>query len=185
MTDYLYSLSLAQQTKGFLLALGMGFALGVLYDLIRIIRISISRGKTAVIICDVLFCIAFCLATFMFCLTVNEGEIRFYLIAGEGLGFSVYYFSLGIVIFSFSERIISGIRSIFSRIFKLIFAPLKWVGGKIGKQVNKFVKKSRKNSQKIKNKSNFLLKVDKLLLYNLFVKKQISVDGKDFESEEE
>ncbi len=185
MTDYLYSLSLAQQTKGFLLALGMGFALGVLYDLIRIVRISISRGKTAVIICDVIFCIAFCLVTFMFCLTVNEGEIRFYLVAGEGFGFSVYYFSLGAVIFGFSERLISGIRSIFGKIFLLVFTPFKKLSGKICKQANKIAKKSRKNSQKIKNKSKFLLKVDKLLLYNLFVKKQISVDGKDFESEEE
>ncbi len=185
MTEYLYSLSLAQQTKGFLLSLGMGFVLGIAYDLIRIIRISISRGKLAVIVCDVIFCIFFCLATFLFCLTVNEGELRLYLMAGEGLGFLVYYFSLGVAIFRFSEKIVLGIRSIFGKFFKLIFAPFKWIGEKIRTRVNKFAQKSRKNSEKIKNKSNFLLKVNKLLLYNLFVKKQISVDGKDFESEEE
>ncbi len=185
MTEYLYSLSLAQQTKGFLLALGMGFLLGVLYDLIRIVRISITRGKAAVVVCDLLFCLALCVVTFLFCLTVNEGEIRGYLVAGEGLGFLVYYFSLGAVVFALSEKIITGIKSIFKRILKAIFTPLGNIAVKLGGKVNKFVKKSRKNRQKIKNKSKFLLKVDKLLLYNLFVKKQISVDGKVIESEED
>lgn len=184
MTDYLYSLSLAQQTKGFLLALGMGFLLGILYDLIRIIRISISRGKAAIIICDMIFCALACLFTFLFCLTVNEGEIRLYLVLGEAAGFLTYYFSLGAVIFSFSEKIIGFIKNFFRSVFGVIFLPFKLVFGKIRKLFNKTLKKSRKNTKKVKNKSKFLLKVNKLLLYNLFVKKRNPVDGKDFESEE-
>ncbi len=184
MTDYLYSLSLAQQTKGFLLALGMGFLLGLLYDLIRIIRISISRGKAALIICDIIFCTFACLFTFLFCLTVNEGEIRLYLVLGEVAGFFTYYFSLGAVIFSCSEKIIVFIKKLFSSLFGVILFPFKWFFGKIRKVFNKLLKKSRKNSKNLKNKSNFLLKVNKLLLYNLFVKKRNPVDGEDFESEE-
>lgn len=184
MTDYLYSLSLAQQTKGFLLALGMGFLLGILYDLIRIIRISISRGKAAVIICDIIFCAVACICTFLFCLTVNEGEIRLYLVLGEVAGFFVYYFSLGAVIFSYSEKIIDFIKGLFKSVFGVILFPFKWIFGKIRKVFNKLLKKSRKNSKKLKNKSNFLLKVNKLLLYNLFVKKHNPVDDRDFESEE-
>lgn len=184
MTDYLYSLSLAQQTKGFLLALGMGFLLGFLYDLIRIIRISISHGKVAVVICDIFFCALACLLTFLFCLTVNEGEIRLYLVLGEAAGFLTYYFSLGAVIFSFSEKIIDFIKKLIRSFFGVIFFPFKWIFEKLRKLFNKTLKKSRKNTQKVKNKSKFLLKVNKLLLYNLFVKKRNPVDGKDFESEE-
>ena len=55
MTDYLYGLSLATQTKNFLLSLGFGFIMGIFYDLFRIIRISISKGKIATVISDILF----------------------------------------------------------------------------------------------------------------------------------
>lgn len=185
MTDYLYSLSLAQQTKGFLFALGMGFLLGILYDLIRIIRISISRGKVAVIVCDIIFCAIACLCTFLFCLTVNEGEIRLYLVLGEVAGFFTYYFSLGAIIFSCSERIIEFIKKIMRSVFGVILFPFKWIFEKFWKVFNKLIKKSRKNTKKLKNKSNFLLKVNKLLLYNLFVKKRNPVDDEEFESEED
>lgn len=184
MTDYLYSLSLARQTKGFLLALGMGFLLGILYDVIRIIRISISRGRVLVVVCDIAFCAIACLCTFLFCLTVNEGEIRLYLVLGEIAGFFTYYFSLGVIVFSCSEKIIHFIRKLLRSIFGVIFFPFKWFFGTIRKSINNLLKKSRKNGKKLKNKSNFLLKVNKLLLYNLFVKKRNLVDGKDFESEE-
>lgn len=184
MTDYLYSLSLAQQTKGFLLALGMGFILGVLYDILRIIRISISRGKVGVIICDVVFCALACFCTFLFCLTVNEGEIRLYLVLGEVAGFFTYYFSLGAIIFACSEKIIDFIKKLFRSVFGVILFPFKWVFRIIRKVINKLLEKSRKNGKKLKNKSNFLLKVNKLLLYNLFVKKRNLVDGEETESEE-
>ena len=110
MTDYLYGLSLATQTKNFLLSLGFGFIMGILYDLFRIVKISISKGKLATIISDILYCIFLCFALFLFCLTVNEGEIRLYLLLGSMAGFFVYYFSLGVIIFSFSEKIIAFIR---------------------------------------------------------------------------
>ena len=177
MTDYLYSFSLAGQTKSFLLSLGMGFLLGVIYDFIRIIRISISQKKVGVILSDLFFCIIACLGTFLFCLTVNEGEIRLYLILGELAGFFTYYFSLGVVIFSCSEKIVSFIKKLFTSFFEIILFPFKWVFRKI-------INKTRKNSKKLKNKSKFLLKVNKLLLYNLFVKKRNPVDSKENESEE-
>ena len=107
MTDYLYGLSLATQTKNFLLSLGFGFIMGIFYDLFRIVRISISKGKIATIISDVLYCVFLCFSFMLFCLTVNEGEIRLYLLLGSLAGFFVYYFSLGVIIFSFSEKIIA------------------------------------------------------------------------------
>lgn len=171
MTDYLYSLSLAEQTKGFLLSLGMGFLLGIFYDFIRIIRISFLRGKSGVIISDVFFCAVACLVTFLFCLTVNEGEIRLFLVLGETAGFFAYYFSLGAVIFACSEKIIGFIKKLIKSILSVILFPLKWVFVKFCKLFKNLLTKSRKNGKKLKNKSNFLLKVNKLMLYNLFVKK--------------
>ena len=171
MTDYLYGLSLATQTKNFLLSLGFGFIMGILYDLFRIVKISISKGKLATIISDILYCIFLCFALFLFCLTVNEGEIRLYLLLGSMAGFFVYYFSLGVIIFSFSEKIIAFIKAIIKSVFNIISYPFRFIFEKMRKIFNNLWVKSRKNTKNIKNKSKFLLKVNKRLLYNLFVKK--------------
>lgn len=184
MTDYLYGLSLAEQTKNFLLSLGFGFIMGIFYDLFRIIRISISKGKIATIVSDILYCIFLCFCTFIFCLTVNEGEVRFYLLSGAGAGFCVYYFSLGAIIFSLSERLVSFTKKVAKSIFNVISFPFRFIFGKLRDLFNKLSAKQRKNTKNIKNKSKFLLKVNKLLLYNLFVKKQHSVKNDVSESEE-
>ena len=184
MTDYLYGLSLASQTRGFLLSLGFGFIMGIFYDLFRIIRIIISKGKLATIISDILYCIFLCFSLFLFCLTVNEGEIRVYLLLGASAGFCVYYFSLGAIVFSFSERIIGFIKKLFLRIFKIVSFPFVFIFGKLRNLFSKLFAKQRKNTKNLKNKSKFLLKVNKRLLYNLFVKKQHTVNRENEESEE-
>ncbi len=181
MTDYIYSLSLATQTKNFLLSLGLGFIMGFLYDFFRIVRISISKGKAAVVVSDLLFCIVSGFVTFIFFITVNEGEFRFYLLLGEAIGFSVYYFSLGAIIFSFSEFMVDKIKNGIKRIFTVLLFPFKWIFKKIKGVFDKFIKKGRKRSKNLKNKSKFLLKVNKHLLYNLNVKKQNQVDDNIFE----
>lgn len=176
MTDYIYSLSLATQTRNFLFSLGMGFVLGLFYDIFRVIRLCISKNKIAFIVFDVLYCIFFGFSTFIFFLTVNEGEFRLYLIMGECIGFGVYYFSLGAIVFSKAEILVDKIKLCFKRFFQLLFAPIKWILLKFGSVFDKILKKGRKRTKNIKNKSKFLLKVDKHLLYNLFVKKQNQVD---------
>ncbi len=184
MTDYIYSLSLATQTRNFLFSLGMGFVLGFFYDIFRIARLCLSKKKSAFIIFDVLYCIFFGFATFIFFLTVNEGEFRFYLLMGECIGFGVYYFSFGAIIFSKAEILVDKIKLWIKRFFHLVFAPIRWILLKIGSVFDKFLKKGRKRTKNIKNKSKFLLKVDKHLLYNLFVKKQNQVDDDSLKERE-
>ena len=94
MTDYLYSLSLAKQTMSFFLSLGLGFIMGLVYDIFRLFRILFSKGKVGYFITDILYCIVFSFCTFLFFITVNEGQLRFYLLAGEILGFIIYHFFL-------------------------------------------------------------------------------------------
>ena len=179
MTDYLYSLSLAQQTRGFLLSLGFGFIMGFFYDVFRIVRICISRGRAAFIVFDILYCIFLCFCTFLFSLTVNEGEMRVYLLLGEAIGFAVYYFSLGAVIFSISEKIISFIKKTVRAIFKIISYPFRKIFEILSSFFSKILKKSRKSTKNIKNKSKFLLKVNKHLLYNLYNRNSIETQISD------
>ena len=176
MTDYLYGLSLATQTKGFLLSMGLGFLMGFFYDVFRLIRLSISRNKILVIVFDLLYCIFLCFSTFLFCMTVNEGQLRFYLLLGEAIGFGVYYFSLGVIIYSSGEKVISLIKKCLRGIFSFLLFPFRWIFGRIKAVINKFLKKGRKSARKLKNKSKILLQVNKHLLYNHNVRKQNQVD---------
>lgn len=183
MTDYLYSLSLATQTKVFLLSLGFGFIMGIFYDVFRIVRMCVGRGRASFVISDVLYCLLLCVCSFLFFLTVNEGEIRVYIIIGEAAGFFVYYFSLGAVIFSVSGKIIAFIRRAASVIFRAVSFPFLRIFRLLRGVFNKFLKKSRKKSKNLKNKSNFLLKVYKHMLYNLNIKKTPVDDGLSDERE--
>lgn len=176
MTDYLYGISLAVQTKNFLLSLGLGFIMGIFYDVFRIIRLCISSKKFVIVIFDLLYCILFCFSFFIFLLTVNEGQFRFYLLLGTGVGFSVYYFSLGAIIFSFSKILTDFIKKWIKRFFAVLLFPFRWIYSRTKSLIDKKLEKSRKRTKKLKNKSKTLLKLNKHLLYNLKVKKQVRVD---------
>lgn len=181
MTDYLYGLSLAVQTKNFLLSLGLGFLMGIFYDVFRIIRLCISSKKIAVLIFDLLYSVLFCFVFFIFLLTVNEGQFRFYLLLGSAVGFSVYYFSLGVIIFCFTSFLTESIKKWIKRILSVFIFPFRWIYSKMKSRVCKIVEKSQKRGKKLKNKSKTLLKLNKHLLYNLSVKKQLrenDVSGK-------
>ncbi len=176
MTDYLYGISLAVQTKNFLLSLGLGFIMGIFYDVFRIIRLCISAKKIITIFFDILYCILFCFAFFIFLLTVNEGQFRFYLLLGACVGFFVYYFSLGAIIFSFSRFLTDFIKKWTKRIFAVLLFPFRWIFSRLKSCIDKKFEKSRKRSKKLKNKSKTLLKLYKHLLYNLNVKKCVRVN---------
>lgn len=175
MTDYIYSLSIAAQTKSFLLSLGFGFLMGVLYDVFRLVRISLTKGKRMQIPFDVLYCITLAFFTFLFIMIVNEGEFRFYLLLGEGVGFSVYVLTLGTVVFNYGEIWIAYLKKWLKRFFSFLAYPFCYIIKKMGKLSGKIRKKGTKTEKNIKNKSKILLKVNKNLLYNLFVKKRNSV----------
>lgn len=181
MTDYIYSLSLAQQTKSFLLSLGFGFIMGVFYDLFRIIRISISKSQKIILPFDLAYCVFLAFCSYLFFLVVNEGDIRGFLLLGEGIGFAIYYFSLGVVVFRISEKIVNGIKRFISLLFKVFSSPFRRIFKKLQNVLGKFTKKLQKNSKKIKNKSKFHLKLRKHLLYNQGVK--MAKDGNSQEKE--
>lgn len=176
MTDYLYGLSLAAQTKGFLLSMGLGFIMGFFYDLFRIIRLAVSQKKAFIIMFDLIYCIFLCFMSFIFSMTVNEGQFRLYLLLGEAIGFAVYYFSLGVVVFTLSEKFVKAVRNGLKKILAIIFFPFRWLFGKLKGIFNGILQFSRKNCKKLKNKSKILLKVNKHLLYNSNDNKQNQVN---------
>ena len=163
----MYSFEQSEQLNLFLLSLGAGFVLGVVYDILRTIRLTISKGKTIIFIFDILYFLIFSLATFLFFLAVNKGEFRSYMIFGEILGFLFYYVSFGIAAKSFTDVFVKAIHTVFSFTFKVVTAPFRAIFRVFSKIKVKFSHIFKKLNKKYeKNRKKHLQKL-RLYVYNL------------------
>lgn len=141
----IFGVSVSGQVLVFLYAMALGGALGAVYDVFRILRVAFGGQKTVVFIEDILFSALALVATFVFVVAVNRGELRFFVLIGELAGFSVYYFTLGRVVFTFSKAIIKAAKTAIMFILKPIFKLFSIIKGRIKA---KSVEKSEKIAQK-------------------------------------
>ncbi len=164
----MYSVLPALQTDIFLLSLGLGFILGVLYDFFRLLRLTLSKSKILTIVFDILYFALLGLSTFLFILALNKGEIRSYIIIGEILGFLFYYFSLGILAVKVTDILTAFFKKLFSLIFRILSAPFRLIFRafyRFSAFLRDFFKKQEKKSLKIQKK---VLPKLRLYVYNLF-----------------
>lgn len=176
----MYSFEQSDQLKFFLLSLGAGFALGVFYDILRALRLSVTNSKAATVIFDVLYFTVFGFATFLFILAINKGQIRFYIIFGETIGAAFYYFSFGIAAIKLTDIFVKGFRRFFAFVFKILFAPFRLVFKLFKKcflKISSFFKKTRKNSEKNRKKLLPKLRLYVYNLYGMFKKRKVSLNG--------
>ena len=169
-----YGLSLAKQTENFLFAFGFGFVLGIIYDFLFVIRSSASKRKTVTVICDVIFIFVSSFLSFFLLLIISDGQIRFYILLGELLGFAVYYFSVGVFIagalrktVGFFKRIFGIIKKSTVAVFKVILRPFFSIFHQFLLFLVKIGEKMRKNAKRYVKNSKYHLQVDNVLLYNL------------------
>ena len=141
-------LPLASQTVTFLLAILLGFALGLLYDVFRILRLAVKSGFIITLVEDILYLIAVALASYSLALIRSEGFLRAYILVGEGLGAILYFFSLSVVIMGISALLIQMIQTVFRWIFTPVLRLLGFLGTffeKISKKIWFFIKKLLKS----------------------------------------
>ena len=103
--------SLTSQSLIFVYSLALGMFLGFAYDIFRIIRMVINSRNIAIFIQDVLYFILSGGVTFLFVLSVNSGNSRFYILAGEGIGWIAYHITLGEVIYKCSNKTVNFVKS--------------------------------------------------------------------------
>ena len=124
--------SLTSQILIFVYSLALGMFLGFAYDIFRIIRMVINSRNIAIFIQDVLYFILSGGVTFLFVLSVNSGNSRFYILAGEGLGWIAYHITIGEIIYKCSNKTVNFVKS------------------KIAALKNKFLKKFSKRNNDTK-----------------------------------
>lgn len=160
----MYSVAQAEQLKIFLTSLGVGFLLGMLYDIFRFFRLSFSRFKAATVIIDTLYFLLFGFLSYIFILTVNKGEIRFYILLGEALGASFWYFAFAPVSFKITNAVVRFLK----RTYWVVTYPFRALAKAISalnEKIKQKRKKTAKNTQKMRKK---LLPKTKIYVYNIF-----------------
>lgn len=146
------------QIRVVLFSLIFGVILGMLYDIFRMLRTIMKTDKKQTFLFDVVYLIICGFLTFIFAMTFNFGEVRFYIIGAEILGGVLYYFTVGEFIirifykvFFFIEKIIGWIKI---KIISPIFLCIKLTTQKL---IN-YIKSLKIKKKKVKLKIN--LKAD-------------------------
>lgn len=151
-----------EQLKSLMPPLGLGFLLGLVYDMIRILRLIVPSKKIFVFVTDALFVLFCTTVSYLLFIAVANGSIRAYMVIAEIIGALVYRFGIGFFIFSAAEKI--GVK--INKLLKSIFSPFLFVFRKIKSVGTNSAKNITKKLKKYKNKLKKPLQDDREMLYN-------------------
>lgn len=162
----MYIPTMALQTRIFLLSIGLGFSLGILYDFFYITRLTVTKSKYAIYIQDILYLLSCSFMTFLFILALSSGIVRGYIIIGEFLGWIIYCLSTGFFVVSFAAKAIDKIKSLIKKLFLLILKPFNWIFKITFNRYKRIYMFVNKKIRKINKKFKIYLKYNKALVYN-------------------
>lgn len=139
-----------------------GVAVGVFYDIFRTLRIIIPHSTILTATEDIIFLSAYAVFLSAFASAESRGELRFYYVVGNFIGFIVYFFTVG----NFITGLMRKIFSLSKRIFSFTLKPFKLLYVFFREKVKgKFVGNSENVVKRLKNSKILLLKRNELL-YN-------------------
>ncbi|MBQ7069731.1 MAG: spore cortex biosynthesis protein YabQ [Ruminococcus sp.] len=110
-------LGLELETQLFLLSVLIGFAMGAVYDIFRMVRIATKSGRILTFVCDVVYTVLFWFVLFTFC-TGLTGQIRVFALFGMLTGAVMERLSLG-------NLAVRAFGRLWRWLLRKIFAPLK------------------------------------------------------------
>ncbi len=116
---------LPAQIIAFLMSVLYGAALCILYDIMRLMHRKGVRSAVAVFFLDIFFWLAAAAAAFCLALLYAACHMRFYLVAGELIGFVIFRLLLSDVFLKIAE----GVVSVVTFAASLVLKPLKYFGG--------------------------------------------------------
>lgn len=86
---------ISDQLVSFLRAALLGLMAGVVYDLLRAVRLRRRRSRALTHMLDAVYVLSALLVLFLFTLRQGQGELRLYMLLAMVLGLSFYFLLLG------------------------------------------------------------------------------------------
>lgn len=121
----------------FVYATAVGFCLGGVYDVLRILRLlcgySAGQGRRSALFAvflfveDVLFMLIAAVALILLCYYANDGQIRAPAFIGMVCGFFVYRQTAGRLVMAVAERLVRLIRRVLACCLRLLVSPVIWL----------------------------------------------------------
>lgn len=173
--------STSEELRLFLLSCVAGAGIGVYFDIFRALRLLLRHNWLLVLIEDLVFLGSYAVFVSAFASAAARGELRAYFFIGNGLGFTIYYFTLGNIVLRTLSKVFAAVKktALFvltpvRRVYVLMCkkAADKFVGS--NQDLVKFIKKmklclqkplpllyNKKESSKRKNVNGFAEKKNK------------------------
>ena len=132
-------------------ALGVIFCLG--YDILRAVRKAFSFSVAAVFFQDTFFSLLIAVVTFLFLLSVTNGELRAFVILGICIGFIVCRFTISLLFFNLLKFVILKGKFAFLFLSGIFYSGFD----RIERNITIFFKNSVKTVKKLLKKGKGLL----------------------------
>ena len=100
-----------------------GVAIGIFYDFLRVFRLVLPHNKWLVMFEDILFFMGYAMFLTAFASAEARGVLRFYYIAGNFIGATLYFFTLGSAVMNIFRKILYFVHFLFKP-FEYIFTFL-------------------------------------------------------------
>lgn len=162
------------QLNELFLSCGLGFLLGVYYDVFRVARLVMRSSKRVIFFQDLFFFVSAAVLTFFFALSVMGGELRFYLFFGSGLGFAAYYLTIGRLVMLCAGAVAKAVLCAWRWFWQMVFAPFRLLARLLRKPLKRLAQIGEKSGKKL---SLFLKKGLKDAGYLLYNRKKRTVSG--------
>ena len=144
------TITLSEQLIQFGIAALVGAALGVVYDVFKILRLIGLDFKVAVFVEDVLFFLIATVTMFSYYMQITDGKFRIISLIAAFLGFTVYSLTVEKVVFFVIKKVYSLISKCIGFIYekiilfvmrKIVFAPMRKAVGFLSEKIINFFKK--------------------------------------------
>jgi spore cortex biosynthesis protein YabQ len=152
-------ISVLEQTSVFFFAIVMGGVISTFYDIIKILRITFKFDKVKIFFFDMGYFFVSGIVTFLFIIAFNNGEIRFYVIVGEIIGFYLYRLLAGNTVVKYVCRFLRFLKAILSPIVIFLKVKIKNISLFLIKPITTLLDKFLFNAKKN-------LRISKKMLYN-------------------
>lgn len=172
-------ITVTEQTWMFVMSIALGAALGVCYDVFRILRIALRHPTGVVLAEDILFSVVCAAASFLYMLSADRGQLRVFVLVGEVVGFAIYYCTIGTLVIGLSKRIIAAFQWLLCQLWRIFIAPIIKIMRHIYGFFHQMQKKSTVYLKTAVKNSNIHLKRSGHVLYNLRKRLQKKTHGQN------
>jgi spore cortex biosynthesis protein YabQ len=132
------------------MTVSIGFFIGFVYDLFRILRKTIKHPNIIIQIEDIIYWIFVSLIMFYILLSRNYGEVRAFSIIGAFLGMLIYFLTLSQLFLPITVKVIDFTKKIIVFVIKIVLLPIKFVVKLIMYPVNVLKNRCKKFKDQLK-----------------------------------